>query len=220
MITWHDKRTPPAPAPGPYPQQLENLLLMDRSDLGSVKLADFGLSRTVRRDLGTISDGDVTVAEIVSGGVCAEATATICGTPSYVAPEVVTGRPYSFSVDMWGGAQHQEDTLRRTLLPPSVCRRLFRLSPKPALPPRLTTTHSTAQQMTQHADTTHVVPTLPSLTAGIILYIILSGSAPFQGEDQTALFRAIVRGKFSMARSTQDPPLSLWPLMRAVGLRF
>ncbi|MDP2435383.1 MAG: protein kinase [archaeon] len=57
--------------------KLENILL--DAD-GHVCLTDFGLSKPL---------GD------------ADRTETMCGTPGYLAPEILSGRPYSTSVDFW-----------------------------------------------------------------------------------------------------------------------
>ena len=48
--------------------KLENLLLVRKKDIGHIKIADFGLAR---RYMG------------------ASAMTTICGTPQYVAPEII-----------------------------------------------------------------------------------------------------------------------------------
>jgi len=58
----------------------ENLLLRDSNELSEVKLADFGLSK------------------IVSTKVMMQ---TACGTPGYVAPEVLQAKGYDKEVDMW-----------------------------------------------------------------------------------------------------------------------
>jgi len=58
----------------------ENLLLGDRTDSAAVKVADFGLSKVI--------DPSVMMA-------------TSCGTPSYVAPEVLMAKGYGPEVDLW-----------------------------------------------------------------------------------------------------------------------
>mmetsp|Transcript_24109 Transcript_24109/g.41198 ORF Transcript_24109/g.41198 Transcript_24109/m.41198 type:complete len:289 (-) Transcript_24109:145-1011(-) len=57
-----------------------NLLLKDADDLIDVKIADFGLSKIM---------GENTMMQ------------TACGTPIYVAPEVLSGEAYEKEVDMW-----------------------------------------------------------------------------------------------------------------------
>jgi len=61
----------------------ENLLLKDTNKIAEVKLADFGLSK------------------IVSEGVQKQMMQTACGTPGYVAPEVLTADGYDKEVDLW-----------------------------------------------------------------------------------------------------------------------
>jgi calcium/calmodulin-dependent protein kinase I len=59
----------------------ENLLLTSATDDASVKVADFGFAKKVERD----DTGLVTT----------------CGTPGYVAPEILEGESYGKPVDIW-----------------------------------------------------------------------------------------------------------------------
>jgi len=58
----------------------ENLLLSNDKDDATLKVADFGLSKMV--------DAEILMA-------------TACGTPTYIAPEVLQAQPYGPEVDMW-----------------------------------------------------------------------------------------------------------------------
>ena len=69
-----------------FPVQLENLLLADKDDLRSVRIADFGLAKAT---FGA-PDGENPFAMEV-----------LCGTLAYVAPEVLSRRPYGPAVDLW-----------------------------------------------------------------------------------------------------------------------
>ena len=62
----------------------ENLLLKDDSENAVVKITDFGLSKIFAPDA---------EAEVVMK--------TACGTPGYVAPEVLQHDPYTSQVDLW-----------------------------------------------------------------------------------------------------------------------
>jgi len=57
----------------------ENLLYTTPDASAIIKVADFGLARFYDDDIMT----------------------TACGTPGYVAPEILTGRGYSLEVDYW-----------------------------------------------------------------------------------------------------------------------
>jgi len=59
----------------------ENLLLTSRSDDANIKIADFGFAKRVN------------LAE--------QGLSTACGTPGYVAPEILEARPYGKGVDIW-----------------------------------------------------------------------------------------------------------------------
>jgi len=58
----------------------ENLLLCSLTDDSSVKIADFGFAKIVHQP---------------------QSLKTQCGTPGYVAPEILNGIPYDESADMW-----------------------------------------------------------------------------------------------------------------------
>jgi len=58
----------------------ENLLLMSKTDDLTIKIADFGFAKKVTSD---------------------ECLLTQCGTPGYVAPEILRGVPYGQKSDMW-----------------------------------------------------------------------------------------------------------------------
>jgi len=61
----------------------ENILMEDDEDDHQLKLADFGFAK----ELDTSSEEAM--------------LKTTCGTPGYVAPEIISGRPYGKEVDMW-----------------------------------------------------------------------------------------------------------------------
>ena len=60
----------------------ENLLIKDSAadDISSLKISDFGLARFIKTD---------------------EYAQTTCGTPGYVAPEIINLKPYSKECDYW-----------------------------------------------------------------------------------------------------------------------
>lgn len=57
----------------------ENLLYATNHESSIIKITDFGLARFVENELAT----------------------TACGTPNYVAPEIVAGHGYGKEVDVW-----------------------------------------------------------------------------------------------------------------------
>ncbi len=59
----------------------ENVLLLSKSDDTHIKLADLGFAK-------------------ISAGVNSLMT-TPCGTPGYVAPEVISQKPYTAACDVW-----------------------------------------------------------------------------------------------------------------------
>ncbi|XP_061660757.1 serine/threonine-protein kinase H1-like [Syngnathoides biaculeatus] len=107
----------------------ENLLYYHPGVDSRLLLTDFGLATFG----GTLVSGINQSAR--SGTSSTWSLRTTCGTPEYMAPEVVLRRRYSCAVDMWA--------------------------------------------------------------VGVIAYILLSGSMPFEDDTRTRLFRSIVRGKYS-----------------------
>jgi calcium/calmodulin-dependent protein kinase I len=57
----------------------ENILYQSEEDSSIIKITDFGLARFVQNELAT----------------------TACGTPNYVAPEIIAGQGYGKEVDIW-----------------------------------------------------------------------------------------------------------------------
>ncbi|KRX05936.1 Protein kinase-like domain [Pseudocohnilembus persalinus] len=90
----------------------ENLLLATPDSNAIIKISDFGLAKVVSQENFMV---------------------TACGTPSYMAPEVLTGKGYSNAVDFW--------------------------------------------------------------SIGVILYVLLCGYPPFDGESNEKLFQQIQSGK-------------------------
>ncbi|XP_018411277.1 PREDICTED: serine/threonine-protein kinase H2 [Nanorana parkeri] len=95
----------------------ENLLYYHPGADSKILVTDFGLANA-------------------GNGKCGDwSMRTICGTPEYIAPEIILRKPYSNAVDMWA--------------------------------------------------------------LGVITYILLSGSMPFEDENRTRLYRLIIKGKYS-----------------------
>ena len=61
--------------------KLENIILAEEGNLSSLRIADFGLARRMKTARGKLT--------------------AQCGSPAYVAPEVITGQEYTPAVDMW-----------------------------------------------------------------------------------------------------------------------
>ena len=65
----------------------ENILLSNDGPDATVKLADFGFAKRLDTDK--------------DGARVADSLMTACGSPSYVAPEILSGRSYGSAVDCW-----------------------------------------------------------------------------------------------------------------------
>jgi len=94
----------------------ENLLYYHPGHDSKIMITDFGLSATLKGD---------------------SLMRTTCGTPEYIAPEILARKPYTCQVDMWA--------------------------------------------------------------VGVITYILLSGTMPFDDENRTRLYRLILKAKYSYA---------------------
>jgi tRNA A-37 threonylcarbamoyl transferase component Bud32 len=67
----------------------ENLLLLSENDDSAVKIADFGFAKRVYEK---------------------NSLTTQCGTPGYVAPEILEGTPYDERADMWSVGEYKDNS--------------------------------------------------------------------------------------------------------------
>ncbi|XP_048402575.1 serine/threonine-protein kinase H1 homolog isoform X3 [Stegostoma tigrinum] len=111
----------------------ENLLYYHPGADSKIMITDFGLASTRKK-------GDDCLMK------------TTCGTPEYIAPEILVRKPYTNSVDMWA--------------------------------------------------------------LGVVSYILLSGTMPFEDDNRTRLYRQILKGKYSYSG---EMVITLTNVLRKLG---
>ena len=79
----------------------ENILLASGDpDCTNIKICDFGLAKVIEPRAGS-SLSPRSARKSVQGGGVQPSMTTRVGTEGYQAPEVMVGRPYSYSADLW-----------------------------------------------------------------------------------------------------------------------
>lgn len=101
----------------------ENLLLATKTDDADIKIADFGFAieaagETLTQVCQFSSRRYTTLGRSITRRrrcACAQR----CGTPGYVAPEIIEGKKYGKTVDMWALGTYIHAPLPRTALAPA-----------------------------------------------------------------------------------------------------
>ncbi|CAM9842065.1 unnamed protein product, partial [Heterosigma akashiwo] len=79
----------------------EALLALEHLHAHGVVYRDLKPENVLVHESGHIMLGDMGLAKILDPSIDEGLTKTFCGTESYLAPEVVGGRPYGREVDLW-----------------------------------------------------------------------------------------------------------------------
>jgi calcium/calmodulin-dependent protein kinase I len=124
--------------------KLDNLLLVTPGNISNIKIVDFGFARKEHAG----SAGRLNNMQ------------TVCGTPGYIAPEVIRGI-----------MQPSGDPVKEGCEDPNH----------------------------------HYGPPCDLWSAGIVLYMLLSGMPPFYDKSEPRLLRSIISGKFSFKDPVWEP---------------
>lgn len=152
----------------------ENLIYLSPADDSAIKITDFGLAKYRS-----------------SAGKPAEMT-TACGTPGYVAPEVLKNEPYGKAVDLWSlgqsrahiAASGSENTVSKLVeigWIETLCGSGAR---------------NFAVTLTASLRSLFFALSAAGCFTGVILYILLCGFPPFYHESTAALYKQIKKGEF------------------------
>ena len=169
--------------------KLENLILAVKNDLTSLRIADFGLAKKMKTSRGKLS--------------------AQCGSPAYVAPEVIMGQQYTPAVDMWAAGRAGDRG------PPRPRPRQLSLPPPPGVISRqLAAAAVRFSTLASTRDTQKLLLALrccgrfwfpdlrfdlmtqsgvAALGGGVIMYALLCGELPFYDPDEQEMFRLIAK---------------------------
>jgi len=59
------------------------------------------IHRDIKPENILMSKNEIKLADLGFASFCNNLRSTFCGTPDYIAPEMIKGEKYSFSVDIW-----------------------------------------------------------------------------------------------------------------------
>jgi serine/threonine protein kinase len=160
--------------------QPENLLL---DGDGYLKITDFGFAKD-------IGDGR---------------TWTLCGTPDYLAPEIVAGKGHGKGVDWWTLGQEQ-DNINHSAQPSLRARR----PPLLLCPSAPCLTVPVPAPLALPVPSFHSIPFLAAARrAGIFIYEMLASYPPFYDEDPMKTYAKIMQGTINFPSHFSKEAVSL-----------